>query len=250
MKPEYKKSIENIIRANKLHNKANPLFNHKVDDAEYDLSYNSATQNWGFANKQKVVNKTIVENIIVVLESPHIDEFDDNGGLLPLMKDSSFKQHLCNLIGKSSISSILDKQVQYKIYLINAIQLQCSLGVPTEYYRDFVFLYYWEKLFSDFETRLRALINVNTKAIINLCTKGSHEKCYTLYNSFSKQMDYMYKSCGKRFISKIYGRTSSVNILQDLVNDSINKVVNGVGYPIPTALGTHPSTWRLGGEIK
>ena len=252
MRKEYKKSIEKIIRANKLHNNANPLFKRNVSDAQYDLEFNVLKNCWDLKNKRKITSNISVENIIIVLESPHIDEFDQNGnGLYPLMNDELFKQHLCKLINNSKkLQFTLNKQIKYIIYLINAIQFQCSLGQPTEYYRDFVFLYYWKKLYKDFEQRLSSYINFNTKAIINLCTKGSHKKCYNLYNSVSKKIDYVYKSCCNSFINKIYSQLNSCNNLQELVGVSIDNVIKNNTCQINITEGTHPSSWRYGGKIK
>ena len=252
MKKEYKKAIKKIINSNKLHNKANPFFNHTVGDAQYDLVYNSSTGKWDLLNKQPLINNEASNNIIVILESPHIDEFDGSGlGKMALMNDDFFKKNFGQLInGSIKLNSQLNQQTKYKICLINAIQFQCSLGLPTEYYRDFVFLYYWRRLHLNFEKRLMSLINPNTYAIVNLCTKGSHRKCLNLYNSVSNQKDYMYKSCCNKFIVKIYDSNSSCKSLQDLVGESIDAVIKTLPYNVPTTEGTHPSSWCYGGKIR
>lgn len=253
MKKEYKDTIKAIIKKNRLSNPANP-FNHKiVKDAEYDMIFNQTTNSWELSGKKTLqANNNQNDNFIVVLESPHIDEFDKNGnGKVPLVNDGYFKEKFADLLSKSNLNIQLNKYYKYKIYLVNAIQYQCSLGYPTEYYRDYVFLYYWNRKKADFENRLNAIINSKTIAIINLCTKGSHKKVTQIYNTYSKFYDYMYKNCGVRFIKKIYGYTNSnVNSLRDLVEESIINVIKNQSYKnIRYAKGTHPSLWGTGKGI-
>ena len=166
------------------------------------------------------------------------------------MNDSFFKDNFGTLINNSkNLNNKLNINKTYTIYLINAIQLQCSLGLSTEYYRDLVFLYYWKRLECNFKNRLRPLINSKTYAIINLCTKDSHKKCCTLYNSKTKKMDYIYKSCCNNFLRKVYDKNCRHKNLQYLINESINNIIKSINQNIQTTTGTHPSSWRYGGKI-
>ena len=236
----YKKAIKRIIRANKLHNLSNPFRNAKAVDVKYDLTFNGI---WSLTNKQTISN-SCDKSIIVVLESPHIDEFNDPNRFA-LSNDVYFKRKFVNAFlnsktfQKSKVT--LNQKQRYKVYLINAIQFQCSLGIPTQYYRDYVFCYYWDRMKNDFKNRLRSIINNSKKvlAVINLCTKGSHEKCTQLYNCSTKNMDVMYKKCGKKFLSRIFGAGNAYSSLSDMVNSSIKEVCTN----IPISTGKHPSSW-------
>ena len=120
------------------------------------------------------------------------------------------------------------------------------MGVPTEYYRDYVFLYYWEKLFNDFENRLTSILNqCNVQLIVNCCTKVSHKKNQYLYNYKTRKYDYMYKTCCKSFTNKLTVNTLGNNLtgysLQEIVHDSIKKVNQG---NLPTIQEPHPSSWH------
>ena len=130
------------------------------------------------------------------------------------------------------------------VNLVNAIQYQCSLGYPTEYYRDYVFLYYWERKKQDFINRLKNIINSKTIGIINLCTKGSHKMVHQIYDKKSNTYHNMYKACGVRFINKVYGLSqSNINSLNSLVECSIKTAITSSSYQIIYTIGNHPSSW-------
>lgn len=251
MRAEYESAVHQIMLNNQPNNKANPLWNKIVPDAEYDFFYSSTDNSWHLTNKQKKCSNNENNNIIVVLESPHKDEFNVNGdGLLPLFKDLNFNQYLGALINgsqnlnPSQPTPLLNTGTIYKVYLVNAIQLQCSLGIPTEYYRDLVFLFYWDRLKSNFETRLKSYINDNTIAVINLCTQGRHECFHYIYNSSTQKMEDIGSLCDNRFIQQVYDATSNCSSLQDLVQEYIEKVIVDMNMNIPYTTGTHPSIWH------
>ena len=238
----YRRSIKRIISANCLHNEANPFRNQKVPDAEYAFTFHNGV--WTLSNKTRISNYGW-DSIIVILESPHVDEFN-SANRLPLVKDESFINIFASAFTKSTtlkkLNVTLNQSTFYKVYLINAIQLQCSLGMPTQYYRDYVFCYYWERLKTDFENRLKTIIK-NSKsvlAVVNLCTKGSHGKCTKLYNCSTKQTDKMYKKCGRKFLNKLMGQQNIYNSLSDMVDRSIVKVCGN----LPKTTGKHPSSWK------
>ena len=251
MKSCYKKGVKRIIKANKLHNPANPFRNKIVSDAEYNMTYNTGSSSWELDNKTPITCASETANIIVVLESPHVDEFAKaEKEPLPLYNDQDFKQYLGSLINgsknlnPSQSTPLLNTATSYKVYLINAIQLQCSLGVPTKCYRDLVFLYYWDRLKSNFKTRLESYINDNTIVVINLCTQGRHDYCRYIYNSGTKKTEDIGYLCNKKFIQQVYDANSQCNSLQDLVQESINEVVaNRSIQNLKKATGNHPCTW-------
>ena len=221
-------------------NQNNPLSKKIVSDIEYDLKYNPLKNSWEMSNKMPICNsQTKVDNFIVVLESPHIKEFIKNEALC---NDKYFKLKFPQLLENSDNLKIgLNKKVSYKVYIINAIKYQCSLGLPTQYYRDYVFLYYWRNLEKDFKKKVSNLISNNTIGIINLCTKGSHSKTQSLYNKRSGKHDDMGRACNFKFITKIYGKVNpEVKSLQDLVGITLKKFIkNNIKYTV----GTHPSSW-------
>ena len=200
-------------------------------------------------NKQ-TINSNVTssqQSIVVILESPHISEFNFSGkGIMPLVNDSLFVKEFGQAFSTSQSLMYhniqLNTNTKYLVYLINAIQYQCSLGVPTEYFRDYIFLYYWGQKYQDFETRLQNLLNNNTIAIINLCTKGTHKLCQHLYNASTCQFDKMYLNCGIRFMNKLgfnFPR-GKVKNLQDLVEKSVNYIIQNMPFTIPYTTGKHP----------
>ena len=241
MKEEYKSAIYEIIKANRVYNKMNPLNKKKVEDAQYDLKFDKTKQSWEITGKTKCTKlDKIVKNIIVILESPHIDEFKGKEWL-PLKKDEDFIKYFSDLYIKSKISNNLIKENEYKIYLLNAIQYQCSLGKTTSYFRDYVFLYYWEKKKKNFKKRLKNFFNDETEAVINLCTKGDHSRIIELYNKNTKKYEVVPKKCDNNFF-KVLGvnDVQNENNLNDLVGVVIKDVIkDGVKY----TTGTHPSCW-------
>lgn len=128
------------IKENHNTNLSSPIYYAYVDDVIYDLKY--INSKWQLGNKRLITNTmpNNQSNIIVVLESPHIDEFDSKGkGLLPLQNDKFFINKFYQAFSTSknlSTANTLNTTQSYSVYLINAIQYQCSLGLPTEYYRD------------------------------------------------------------------------------------------------------------------
>ena len=118
--------------------------------------------------------------IILVLESPHVAEFD------PITKKAlgpckgktgeNIKMHLSKILENNQIGLTLYHR-EYDIVLLNAIQYQCSLGEDTKLYRDAMFLYYWEQpdFRKDFLKRLDSARNIYSESIlVNCCTKGEH----------------------------------------------------------------------------
>lgn len=142
VKDEYLLFIKSSLICNLLVNTANPLYGKLVNDCfKYQLEYDG--NQW---NIQEF--KSITDHIIVfVLESPHIKEFKNGIPQQPLMNGKKYFKHINKLINQSA-NFKLNKTYIYSIYLMNAIQYQCSLGLETKYYRDYIFLYYWYNLYN------------------------------------------------------------------------------------------------------
>lgn len=163
----------------------------KVDDEIIgQMKFLSDKVKWGFvkrADYEAVFRKPNNDlNIAVILESPHIDEFDiknltDENGILissrPLNNPKS-RKGLKEMLNQN-LSTILDnrlynlKNEALNIVLINAIQNQCSLGFATKYFRDEHFLTLWKEKSNDFEERIK---KINPFLIINCCTNGNIKK--------------------------------------------------------------------------
>lgn len=123
--------------------------------------------------------------IIIVLESPHIAEFD------PITKKSlgpgkgktgeNIKTYLWEILRRNQVGLTLSRE-KYDIVLLNAIQYQCSLGEDTKLYRDAMFLYYWEQpdFRKDFSERLDRVRGIYSESIVvNCCTRGEHSSLLT-----------------------------------------------------------------------
>ncbi|WP_026395904.1 hypothetical protein [Acetobacterium malicum] len=93
------------------------------------------------------------KTIVVILESPHKDEFLDNGESFPAngTTGNKLQEHFLGLI-QTAINNLEDGE--YKVILMNAIQYQCSLGVETNYYRDENFKNIWNNINSTFPAQL------------------------------------------------------------------------------------------------
>ena len=112
--------------------------------------------------------------IVILAESPHKDEFNYNSGGAtpkhPLVKSKSKIQK--NL--KNYLPSNLNGK--YDVYLVNAIQYQCSFGLDLKKYRmqkNNVFALTWniEPALDDLVCELTQLIQDGQGLILNCCIK-------------------------------------------------------------------------------
>ena len=80
-------------------------------------------------------------SIVIVLESPHVLEFRQQitGPALGTTGEQ-IHSHLWGILHKSGL---LTKEKQ-DVYLVNAVQYQCSLGFDTDLYRDLIFDAMWK----------------------------------------------------------------------------------------------------------
>ena len=106
--------------------------------------------------------------IIILLESPHKDEFNEKP-YMPAKGDTG-KKILQYFPAKCPALPC----PKYRVLLVNAIQYQCSLGVPTKNNRTDIFLYMWSKknIKRNLEKRLK---KYSSNIIINCCTKSGVE---------------------------------------------------------------------------
>ena len=149
-----------------------------------------------FKTDQQIIRKIVdesIKTIVIVLESPHTDEFLMNGKNESIgVAVGKTGENLFNWLPEvllNYVPCVVDKKTAkakyysakniesgtYAIKIVNAIQYQCSLGAATEKYRDCVFSKMWElqKVKENFIDRLK---QSNPDIIINCCTKGYYEK--------------------------------------------------------------------------
>ncbi|MCI6730736.1 MAG: hypothetical protein MR487_00185 [Lachnospiraceae bacterium] len=132
------------------------------------------------------------ENIIVILESPHISEYEhaDEGFIAPAIGKTG--DYLQKYFYKC-IKRILLPNIRYNVILMNAIQYQCSLGFETKKFRDknWCDLWFNYNKSNDFINRLTSY---NPNIIINACTIGGH---------IERESDATIKKPGLKYIKNI-----------------------------------------------
>ncbi len=105
--------------------------------------------------------------VVMVLESPHVDEFIGDPGPAKGFTGEMIRQHL-----REALPSVHLKA--YGLVIVNAIQHQCSLGASTELFRDRVFrAAWWPEGRQDFAQRIVRAYRPDD-IVLNCCTKGNH----------------------------------------------------------------------------
>ena len=174
-----------------------------------------------FKDQTSETKITITEDkiLLLILESPHTDEFDKNGepiGPANGPTGRNIREHIAEIFPNFS---------DYQLILMNAIPFQCSLGVATEHFRDNVFKAAWDndaigKEF--FEDRLGKLLEKligKNVVIVNACTQGDNKKS-PLYCQVCK---------------------SIVSVLENYCEEK-----DGEEYPVEFYHIHHPSSWTYG----
>lgn len=104
--------------------------------------------------------------VLIILESPHIFEFDELPGPAKGQTGRNIFRYLRQVPG-------LHDKAKFGLLLLNAVQFQCSLGRPPSEVRDEVFLKAWTSGGSvDFESRFRAVYR-DGDCVVNCCTRGT-----------------------------------------------------------------------------
>lgn len=148
-----------------------------------------------------------VQRVILILESPHKDEFDlENHALGPA--NGATGRHIRN---RDYFNAVFGEQIHdYGLILMNAIRYQCSLGIPPECVRDKIFRAVWQNGGkANFTERIRAYYSVERGDLIANCCTASNEG----------------------------GRK-----LRDLVQDALLELVPTIP-PGTIIRRTHPSSW-------
>lgn len=193
---------------------------------------------------ERIDAKTIKSSnnlIVLVLESPHKDEFSANWepvGPAYGKTGDHINRYLPYIISESIYSGALRLHNElYDVVLINAVPKMCSLGYKTQMYRDAMFLNEWEKdeIRNGFYTRLNDILEIykgKHRIIINCCTQGKHDT--TVVDGCSEEIDDVYI---KKLGISINGANSYK--LNDLVGIELKK------YRIKYYTCTHPYSWML-----
>ncbi len=115
--------------------------------------------------------------VILILESPHFEEYAGNSSPRPAAGKSkgktgyNIRNYFSTVISLHSLPQVI-VNVDYPLILFNAIQYQCSLGVTTSKYRNRMFLECWNSFGrNDLKKRLTEIYEPGD-IIINACTKG------------------------------------------------------------------------------
>ena len=144
-----------------------------------DTDKNTGKKKSNFPERINVFTKDFSDRIeknssymILILESPHKDEFKGEIGPAKGPTGRNIRKHIADIFGK--------EYKDYHLILMNAIPFQCSLGVNPKIFRDKVFVKTWKDFGeSFFQTRLTNLIKLlkekeNDVVVVNACTQGSN----------------------------------------------------------------------------
>lgn len=122
-----------------------------------------------YENKRLILRKrnTKKEKIVIILESPHRDEFMLNI-TAPALGATGEKIHtyLYSLLYNYNL---LNSRAA-EIYIVNSIQFQCSLGFETSKYRDKIFKKLWAQKGVK-ASLIRRIKRIAPSIIINAITK-------------------------------------------------------------------------------
>ncbi|NCC61024.1 MAG: hypothetical protein EOM12_08785 [Verrucomicrobiae bacterium] len=159
---------------------------------------------------------------ILILESPHKDEFKTDSGIPQPANGSAgtnIKTHFMN----SMATRIADKTRCY-IYLINAIQYQCSLGLTLSTTKDG-------------KMQPNATNQETKKDVFNaIWGKGGEEK---FQERLQKALNIFHKS----FDSPLYVINSCTTSFKDIVQEAVKKTALETGFNIEFFKTPHPSSY-------
>ena len=135
---------------------------------------------------QSIPNIKSIPKIILVLESPHIDEYrvkscskDNNCSAIDFVRPAPARGVTgVNIKGYLPKIFASEEFKEYKVAIVNPIQYQCSLGGNDKKLKDEFFcnLLRIPKYESCFRNRLELVYNPQNDLLINCCTKGDNRK--------------------------------------------------------------------------
>lgn len=104
--------------------------------------------------------------LVMILESPHVDEFIGDPGPAKGFTGDMIRNFLQEAINLQDVDG-------FGLVLVNAIQHQCSLGMSTSEHRDKIFRVVWAQGGQEnFVSRLRSVLRLGD-VVMNCCTKGN-----------------------------------------------------------------------------
>ena len=104
--------------------------------------------------------------LVMILESPHVDEFIGDPGPAKGFTGDMIRNFLQEAINLQDVDG-------FGLVLVNAIQHQCSLGMSTSEHRDKIFRAVWAQGGQEnFVSRLRSVLRPGD-VVMNCCTKGN-----------------------------------------------------------------------------
>jgi len=122
--------------------------------------------NTQFPTRENVIKRPSSPCLIMILESPHVDEFVDEPGPAKGFTGEMIRKYLPDALGRPAFEGM-------GLLLLNAVQYQCSLGSNTIVYRDRIFRAAWTQGGKDdFLARFQSVI-MPEDLIMNCCTKGN-----------------------------------------------------------------------------
>ncbi len=125
-----------------------------------------------FSTRTPSHGRPLAACVILVLESPHVDEFIGMPGPAKGATGEMIRKHLVSSLGLPGVRD-------HGLLLVNAIQHQCSLGANTLVYRDRIFRAVWANGGeSDFCNRMVSLFRPGD-VLVNCCTKGNDFEVYS-----------------------------------------------------------------------
>lgn len=143
----------------------NPLEKRSCPD-QYLGSLNEIFGRTGFPLRVATAERTTQPCVVMVLESPHVDEFIGTPGPAKGFTGDMIRNHLPDALRYLTLEG-------FGLILINAIQHQCSLGTDTSLYRDLIFRAVWaEGGREQFCSRLQSVVR-SGDILMNCCTKGN-----------------------------------------------------------------------------
>jgi len=126
-----------------------------------------------FASRHPAPTRPSGPAVIVVLESPHIQEFVGQPGPAKGPTGKNIAKFVTLVPGLEATGSL-------PLILVNAVQYQCSLGQGTDQFRDKVFLTAWDEGGrEDFARRMRKIYRTGDR-LVCACTKGKMGKACEL----------------------------------------------------------------------
>jgi len=143
----------------------NTLENRSCSD-QYLGTLNEIIGRTSFPQRLAASERAAQPCVVMVLESPHVDEFIGTPGPAKGFTGDMIRNHLPEALHGWNLDGL-------GLILINAIQHQCSLGTDTSLYRDLIFRAMWAGGGrEDFCSRLQSVVRPGD-ILMNCCTKGN-----------------------------------------------------------------------------